>query len=240
MVLDARAFDVVVKAMLGEGNGAVEIDKAALEVIEQQHPTNNQQSDEVASPSRPVDQNAGEIEAQAMPRHVTLTLAQVMERVRRVPDGEFKGFGSVYDVLKLVSGNSNVRDAWTQMSAVVDSAYNWHHHKFPGERQRNTPVADVSTLIEIVWDCPGTVARAFRRQCADLIKRVFEGDETVINEIRHLSETVHPHFRAPGYANLHSPLVHCPRDPSYQHHALVSRPVMLCLPPLPPEGVMAD
>ena len=49
MVLDARAFDVVVKAMLGEGNGAVEIDKAALEVIEQQHPTNNQQSDEVAT-----------------------------------------------------------------------------------------------------------------------------------------------------------------------------------------------
>jgi hypothetical protein len=41
------------------------------------------------------------------------------------------------------------------------------------EGQRDTPVAPLNTytLIDIVWACPGTAAREFRRRCSGLNKR---------------------------------------------------------------------
>ena len=45
-----------------------------------------------------------------------------------------------------------------------------------------------------------------------------------------LSEQVLPHSRAPGYAKLHSPWVHCPRAPGHRPHALVLRQMQLCFP----------
>lgn len=136
------------------------------------------ESDDRASPSPPLPR------ASSSTSNDTLTFAEVMQRVRRVGEGSLKGHGSVYDVLKLISGNSCVQTTWRNMKDVVHELHNIQMYQFDGQGQRETPVAPVNTLIQIVWDCPGTAARAFRRQCADLIRRVFENDVTLADEIR--------------------------------------------------------
>ena len=144
----------------------------------QEHPTTHQSQQTIHQLTHeisPIDNDT---------HTVSLTLEQVMNKVRRVTEGEFKGYGSVFDVLRLVPGNSCAQATWRDMKEEVHDLHNLPTHKFSGQGQRNTPVAPLSTLIEIVWDCPGTAARTFRRKCADLIKRVFEGDETLVAEIR--------------------------------------------------------
>lgn len=53
-----------------------------------------------------------------------------------------------------------------RLKAGVGPRYAWRVNKFPGARQNDTLVAVMNTLIQIMWDCPGTTARAFKRQCA--------------------------------------------------------------------------
>ena len=129
---------------------------------------------------------------------VTLSFSDVMNRVRRVPDGQFKGYGSVFDVIKLVTLTKNPSVTWARMKPLSPCYESCHSCEIPGSRQQETPVAHVTTLIQIVWDCPGTTARAFRRQCADLIRRVFENDVTLADEIRAGAEASSSQANAPA------------------------------------------
>lgn len=48
---------------------------------------------------------------------------------------------------------------------------------------RETPVADLATLVEIVWELPGKTAQKFRRQSAKYIVRILGGDPSLVDEI---------------------------------------------------------
>ena len=95
----------------------------------------------------------------------SLTFQDIMSRVRQVKSGPLRGYGSVLDVLQIVTDGKNVRSTWARMKDSVAGCYTYI---FPATHQK-TPVADVDTLIQIVWDCPGVIVRAFRRQCPSKI-----------------------------------------------------------------------
>jgi hypothetical protein len=57
------------------------------------------------------------------------------------------------------------------------------HCQFPGERQRPTPVTDLSTLYEILMLLPGKRAAECRRKAAQLMIRYLGGDMSLIQEV---------------------------------------------------------
>lgn len=63
-------------------------------------------------------------------------------------------------------------------------------HQFLGRGQRPTPVADISTLVEIAWLCPGKAAEEFRRKGAVMICRALGGDLSLVDEIQARHSTV--------------------------------------------------
>ena len=48
---------------------------------------------------------------------------------------------------------------------------NWINFRFPGRGQRETPIADVRGIVEIVMLLPGRHAARVRRQAAELLCR---------------------------------------------------------------------
>lgn len=183
-VIHASLFAVVVEDIMGSVAFAeADIDQAAVDAMVALAPLNGDVVvvGHIADGGEGIGEDAtestdvGGFGAQM----VSLTLHDVMAQIRRVPGGEYKGQGNVWDVLKLVTGNINVSVTWNTMKSIVDTDYVWNTYQFPGQGQHAAPVASLDTLIEIVMDCPGTVARAFRRQCAKLIRRMYECDETL-------------------------------------------------------------
>ena len=61
----------------------------------------------------------------------------------------------------------------------------WSDVKFTDSRgrkgQKNTPVADVRGIVEIIVLLPGTQAARLRRQMAELVVRYLGGDLTIID-----------------------------------------------------------
>ena len=49
---------------------------------------------------------------------------------------------------------------------------------------RETPVADLPTLVEIIWELPGKAAKKFRRTSAKYIVRILGGDPSLVDEIK--------------------------------------------------------
>ena len=49
---------------------------------------------------------------------------------------------------------------------------------------RQTPVADLPTLVEIIWELPGKAAKRFRRTSAKYIVRILGGDPSLVDEIK--------------------------------------------------------
>jgi len=60
------------------------------------------------------------------------------------------------------------------------------HFKFPGRRQRDTPVADLPTIIEIIFLLPGKTAARIRSEAAKLLVRYLGGDLCLVEEIQNL------------------------------------------------------
>jgi hypothetical protein len=124
--------------------------------------------------------------------HTSLTIQQVMDRIRRVPDGEPNaGWGSACDVIRLVSGHNTEGVSRDKERIFSDLLNNFGHnpdriviekYKFVGTKD-GTEVAPLHTLLEIIWECPGKYAKQFKRQCARFVCRYFAGDETLAREI---------------------------------------------------------
>ena len=53
---------------------------------------------------------------------------------------------------------------------------NWINFRFPGRGQRETPIADVRGIVEIVMLLPGRHAARVRRQAAELLCKYLGGD----------------------------------------------------------------
>jgi hypothetical protein len=64
--------------------------------------------------------------------------------------------------------------------AVGTYCTNW---KFPGERQRETPVADARGIVEFSMLLPGRSAADFRKQAASVMVRYLGGDLSLVEEV---------------------------------------------------------
>jgi hypothetical protein len=100
---------------------------------------------------------------------------------------------SVYDFIQAVTGNSNPRVTWADVSkrladngATLSEIYALH--RFHGAGQRETPVTDANGVVRILNFLSGRRAEKFRDKCADIIVRYLGGDETLIAEIRRIRD----------------------------------------------------
>ena len=81
---------------------------------------------------------------------------------------------SVVDVAALVTGKDSrkaAQDLVILRGRFPDVAQNFALYKFPGKRQRDTPVCGARALVELVMLLPGKPAARVRRQAAELLCR---------------------------------------------------------------------
>ena len=93
---------------------------------------------------------------------------------------------SIYDVISAVTGlNGNhagkaYRDLTARYPEVHSVGVNF---RFPGRGQRDTPVASVRGIVEIIMLLPGQQAARVRRQAAELLCRWLGGDLSLVDEV---------------------------------------------------------
>lgn len=101
--------------------------------------------------------------------------------------------GSVLDVVRIVTGCTHDHASRNYASIVEkfpEVGQKVADLKFPGRGQRPTPVAHLSTLLEIAWLCPGSNAKQFRRTGAVTMCRALGGDLSLVEEIRARHEVI--------------------------------------------------
>lgn len=100
-----------------------------------------------------------------------LTLSGYGE-IRVSDDGRY----SVFDVIEVIGGKKNPRDAWKVLTEgfpeVVGKTDNF---QFPGAGQRKTPVANNEGILYIIGLLPGAVGRSYREEAAKLMLEKIEG-----------------------------------------------------------------
>jgi hypothetical protein len=97
---------------------------------------------------------------------------------------------SVYDVIKVVSGNVNEHDTWKLLSATHPEvlAMTSKFHFRDGQGQRPTPVADMKGILHVVNLLPGANAAKFRNGTINLLIRFLGGDVTLKDTIDGINE----------------------------------------------------
>ena len=93
---------------------------------------------------------------------------------------------SVYDVLQVVTGSSasNACNVFSRVSeAFPEVLTNCSNFKFSGRGQRETPVAEARTIVEIIMVLPGRAAAQVRRAAASVMVRYLGGDLSLVEEI---------------------------------------------------------
>ena len=93
---------------------------------------------------------------------------------------------AVYDVLQLVTGCSatNCSNVFCRVSeAFPEVLTNCSNFKFSGKGQRETPVAEARTIVEIIMVLPGRAAAQVRRAAAGVMVRYLGGDPSLVEEI---------------------------------------------------------
>ena len=81
---------------------------------------------------------------------------------------------SVVDVAALVTGKDSrkaAQDLGILKGRFPDVTQKFAFYKFPGKRQRDTPVCGARALVELVMLLPGKQAARVRRQAAELLCR---------------------------------------------------------------------
>ena len=93
---------------------------------------------------------------------------------------------AVYDVLQVVTGCSahNCSNVFSRVSeAFPEVLTGCSNFKFSGRGQRETPVAEVRTIVEIIMVLPGRAASQVRKAAADVMVRYLGGDPSLVEEI---------------------------------------------------------
>jgi hypothetical protein len=93
---------------------------------------------------------------------------------------------SVIDTVALITGHTPTVCSHTLRR--VKEAYpavglEWSNFKFPGQRQRDTPVADARGIVELIMVLPGRAAGHVRKSAADVMVRYLGGDPSLVEEI---------------------------------------------------------
>ena len=94
---------------------------------------------------------------------------------------------AVYDVLQLVTGCSanNCSNVYQRLSESYSEALTGcSSFRFPGRGQwKETPVAEVRTIVEIIMVLPGRAAARVRKAAADVMVRYLGGDPSLVQEV---------------------------------------------------------
>lgn len=102
---------------------------------------------------------------------------------------------SLYDFIEAMTGNENGRTTWDNIkdkidATVVQKIYNW---KFPGARQRDTPVITAEDAILVANHLRGPLADHLRRRCAELGKDMAGGN---VDKVVGVAVAIDAHHRA--------------------------------------------
>lgn len=103
---------------------------------------------------------------------------------------------SVFDVMGAITGcGEHAARDWQRLNeAYPEVRSKWANFKFPGRGQRNTPVADLPTVIEIIFLLPGRAAARVRSEAAKLFVRYLGGDLRLVDEVQQMA-WVQDHLR---------------------------------------------
>lgn len=140
--------------------------------------------------SASVSEDTGEARKQPM------NCRQVFDAIRRVQDGPHKGYGSVLDLIKLVTGSDN-KNASKILTRLQNKTENEHSPErgihisldfprsssFPGSGHQPTPVAPFNKLVKIIPHIRSRSADVFKDEIANDFVRKFAGDQTLHTEI---------------------------------------------------------
>ena len=101
-----------------------------------------------------------------------------LEQLKSISIDEETNKGSLIDVVVAVTGQNRKRAAETisNLSASTPELSERIRHLRINGSGKLTPVADAATMVEIVWILPGAHAKAFRRECAQVLCSVLSGD----------------------------------------------------------------
>lgn len=106
-------------------------------------------------------------------KQVNLVLSGYGE-IRVTPDGRY----SIFDVVEVIGGKKNPRDAWKALTEQFPEAVEKSDsYKFPGRGQQFTLVADKASILYIIGLLPGAVGRSYREEAAKLMLAKIEGTQ---------------------------------------------------------------
>lgn len=90
---------------------------------------------------------------------------------------------SVFDLIRVVTGDVNPRGVYQRVCAEHEDVRKTDIFMFPGQGQRETPVVAAADIMKWVLLLPGKRARLFRKNAADMLVRFLAGDQTLHEEI---------------------------------------------------------
>jgi hypothetical protein len=108
-------------------------------------------------------------------------LAQIGHNTIRMTPGKK---AAAIDIVMTATGQDNKHASTTIINLKKDNLVffkNIEYYQFPGPGQRQIYVLDAAEAIELLMMLPGKKARAFRRESAGLLTRLFSGDPTLHN-----------------------------------------------------------
>lgn len=89
-----------------------------------------------------------------------------------------KGKYSVFDAIRFVAQKKSEHKVWKRLSVQYPEVLtNVTTYKFPGAGQRETPVADKATIVEIIALLPGEVGGKTRKAAVELLLQYIEAPE---------------------------------------------------------------
>ena len=119
-----------------------------------------------------------------VPAQLAALLGREAVRIRKTDENPPRI--SIIDVVEAITGQAK-NNAGKTLERIKESypevSPNWRNFRFPGRGQRNTPIADVRGVVEIIMLLPGHTAARVRRQAAELLCRWLGGDTAIIDEV---------------------------------------------------------
>lgn len=104
--------------------------------------------------------------------------------------GKASMIGVVRLILKCNSAGASTRlsNLFAQDNSIPSIESRTAHIRINGSG-RKTPVADLKTIVEMIWKLPGKASARFRHKSAETVCRVMGGDPALLREIEENSQT---------------------------------------------------
>ncbi len=102
------------------------------------------------------------------------TLTFSSPKIRKTEDGLY----SVFDAIRFIAQKDNQRLVWKRLAEQYpDIVTNVTVFTFPGSKGKATPVANKSTIIEVISLLPGKIGGETRRSAIELLLKYIEAPE---------------------------------------------------------------